>query len=77
MPRAIAKEDTLGGAKRELFLVVRAKVWPTCTPKSSKRLIIWFGTKEAFNRGVKLNNFCRQKINEKCSYQKSFIPKFE
>jgi hypothetical protein len=41
MPRAIAHEDTLFGSESKLALIVGAQIWPTSTPKDSKRFIGW------------------------------------
>ena len=41
MQRAVAKEDTLLGAKLEFAIIVWMKMGPTSTPKDFEEGIIW------------------------------------
>jgi hypothetical protein len=77
MKRTIAKKDTSSRSKSKFAGVIGSKIWPTCTTKYSKRLIIWFFSKEKFSRGAIVDDSTRQNINKICSSQESLIPKFK
>jgi hypothetical protein len=54
MNRTVSKKHTAFGAKRELALIIRAKVWPTCTTKGAKGIIVRLDLEKFFNRRLKI-----------------------
>jgi hypothetical protein len=64
MRRTIAKKNTLSRSESKFAGVIGSKIWPTCTAKYSRRLIIWFLSKEKFSRGDIVDDSTRQNINK-------------
>jgi hypothetical protein len=77
MHGAIAKKNTLLGAKSELVFVIGMKVLPTSAAKDTKSIIIRRDMKKALSGRLKINNFARKQVNEKSGSEKSFVPIFE
>jgi hypothetical protein len=75
--RTIAKENTSFGTKSKLSFIVRTKIRPTGTSKSSKGIIVWCDMKKAFSGGFKIEHFAREQIYEKCGSNKSSSQIFE
>jgi hypothetical protein len=75
--RTISKKNTPFGTKSKLSSVVRTKIWPTSTTKSSKSMIIRCDFEKTLSRRLKIDDFARKLIYEKRGCEKSFIPIFE
>ena len=77
MKRAIAKKDTLFGAKLELALVIWTEVRPASTPKNPERGIIGLNTKHAEQGRVFVENRSGHMVDEITCRKKGIIPKPE
>jgi hypothetical protein len=77
MKIVIPKEHTLLGAKLELVITERAKVWPTCTPKSVHAYVIWFFLKKFLKRGGEACDLGWKPIYDICGGQEGLIPILE
>jgi hypothetical protein len=61
---AIAKKHALFRMKLELVGIKETKIWPTCTTKGVKDMIIWFLLKKALEWRRELENFGWKPIDE-------------
>jgi hypothetical protein len=57
--RTISKENAPLRAKRKFSLIVRPKIWPTCTAKNTKRLIVGCNAKKLLGGSIKLEDLGR------------------
>jgi hypothetical protein len=46
--------------KASFTCVIRAKIWPTSTPKRAKSIIVGCNIKETLSESLKVNDFARE-----------------
>jgi hypothetical protein len=75
--RTISEKNTPFGTESKFAFVVGAEVWPASASKNTKRCVGGCNIEEFFGGCGMVEHFCREKVDEECRGEESFVPKFK